>query len=80
MRDGKTGLFFDEQTPESLASCIEQFEKDGVSYSPEQIRDHSRSFSEQRFEEEFRDYCLRRYDDWQQELYDCSHRGKENNL
>ena len=75
--DGKTGLFFDEQTVDSLADCIQRFEAQGVSCSAQEIRDHSRRFSEQRFKEEFRAYCERRYADWQQELYDCSHREKE---
>ena len=35
------------------------------------IRDSS--FSEQRFEDELRDYCTRRYADWQRELEACSH-------
>lgn len=55
--DGKTGLLFDEQTPESLEACIQKFETEGVAYPPQQIREHSRSFSEQRFEDELRDYC-----------------------
>lgn len=71
--DGKTGLLFDEQTPESLEACIQKFETEGVDYPPQQIREHSRSFSEQRFEDELRDYCTRRYADWQRELEACSH-------
>ena len=51
----------------------EPFETEGVAYPPQQIRDHSRSFSEQRFEDELRDYCTRRYADWQRELEACSH-------
>lgn len=70
--DGKTGLLFREQTPESLAACITRFEQEGVSYAPEQIREHSRSFSEARFEREFKEYCLRRMQDWKQELRRCS--------
>ena len=46
---GKTGYWFKEQTVESLADCIERFERDGVAYSKEEIREHSRSFSEERF-------------------------------
>ena len=75
--DGKTGLFFDEQTVDSLADCIQRFEAQGVSCSAQEIRAHSRRFSEQRFEAELRAYCDRRHADWQQELYDCSHREKE---
>ena len=60
---GRTGYWFKEQTVESLADCIE--------------REHSRSFSEERFERELKEYCLRRMADWQQELLDCSHWEKE---
>ena len=68
---------FKEQTVESLADCIERFERDGVACSKEEIREHSRSFSEERFERELKEYCLRRMADWQQELLDCSHWEKE---
>lgn len=74
---GKTGYWFHEQTAESLMRCMELFERDGVAYTKEEIRDHSRSFSEERFENELRDYCARRMADWQQELLDCSHWDKE---
>ena len=74
---GKTGYWFKEQTVESLADCIERFERDGVACSKEEIREHSRSFSEERFERELKEYCLRRMADWQQELLDCSHWEKE---
>ena len=55
--------------------CIRRFEAGGVSGTPEQIRAHSRSFSEERFEQQLKDYCLQRCRDWQQELRDCSRRG-----
>ena len=73
--DGVTGLFFEEQTVESVMDCIRRFEAGGVSGTPEQIRAHSRSFSEERFEQQLKDYCLQRCRDWQQELRDCSRRG-----
>lgn len=59
VRPGKTGYWFKEQTVESLADCIERFERDGVAYSKEEIREHSRSFSEERFERELKEYCER---------------------
>ena len=65
---GRTGYWFKEQTVESLADCIERFERDGVACSKEEIREHSRSFSEERFERELKEYCLRRMADWQQGL------------
>ncbi len=70
--DGKTGLLFAEQTVDCLCGCIAQFEKTGVSAGPEEIRAHSRRFSEERFENEFRAYVARRAADWQQELRRCS--------
>ena len=74
---GKTGYWFEEQTADSLAACIQRFEKDGVAYRKEEIREHSRAFSEERFEREIKEYCTRRMADWQQELLDCSHWEKE---
>lgn len=41
---GKTGYWFEEQTADSLAACIQRFEKDGVAYSKEEIREHSPRF------------------------------------
>ena len=74
LTDAENGCPWDkEQTPESLEACIQKFETEGVAYPPQQIREHSRSFSEQRFEDELRDYCTRRYADWQRELEACSH-------
>ena len=73
--DGQTGLFFHEQTVDSVADCILRFEAEGVACSAEQIRDHSRSFSEARFERQLKEYCEQRYQDWQTELHNCSRRG-----
>lgn len=55
--DGKTGLFFPEQTVESLCDCIVQFEEKGVAYTREEIRVHSQKFSEERFRNEIEQYC-----------------------
>lgn len=77
VEDGRTGLLFHAQTVESLAECIEKFEAEGVVCSKEEIRAHSLSFSEARFEEELRAYCERRVRDWRRELRDCAHQPKE---
>lgn len=55
--DAKTGLFFAEQTSDSLAACIQRFEQEGVGYSREQIRKHSLNFSEERFRREIAKEC-----------------------
>jgi glycosyltransferase involved in cell wall biosynthesis len=40
--EGETGLFFDEQTPESLAAAIEEFETH--TWNPRVIREHAETF------------------------------------
>lgn len=57
---GKTGLFFPEQTVESLMECIQRFESQGVECSRAEIRQHSLSFSEERFRREIAEECARR--------------------
>jgi len=57
--EGKTGLFFDEQTPESLAACVEDFERRSFSaaacrtnaerFRPEAFRDAIRHFLTEKF-------------------------------
>jgi glycosyltransferase involved in cell wall biosynthesis len=57
--DGETGLFFDEQTPESLAACVEAFERQSFSaascrenagrFRPEAFRDTVRQFLTAKF-------------------------------
>ena len=52
--DGKTGLFFHEQTPESLMAAITRFEKNPNLLSPTEIRAHALKFEPRRFERELR--------------------------
>ena len=56
--DGKTGMFFPEQTVESLMECIEGFEEQEISWDKEAIRKHSESFSRERFLKNFSDYLI----------------------
>jgi len=51
--EGETGLFFAEQTVESLQEAIERFEQRGVSFIPEACRQSAERFSEQVFEARF---------------------------
>lgn len=55
--DGETGLFFHEQTADSLIACIERFECEGVSLSREQICEYARRFSEEEFMERVKGFC-----------------------
>jgi glycosyltransferase involved in cell wall biosynthesis len=51
--DGVTGLFFDEQTPESLIDAVKRFEHTETDFSSEAIVQHARQFDRQRFKEQF---------------------------
>ena len=46
---GKTGLFFQEQTPEALRATIDDFESDPSRFDPKFIRAHAENFSSQIF-------------------------------
>ena len=48
--DGKTGLFFDKQTVQSLSDAILRFEK--MNFSPEDCRKQGERFSKERFKKE----------------------------
>lgn len=54
--DKKTGIFFKEQNAESLIEAVEKFDKFGVEYTKEQIKEYSEKFSVDRFKKEFKDY------------------------
>lgn len=51
--EGKTGLFFTEQTVGSLCEAITRFEQLGVAFMPEACRRSAERFSEQVFHERF---------------------------
>ena len=55
--DGETGLFFEEQTAESLAECMERFEGAGVSKTRQQISEYAQRFSTERFKAEILGFC-----------------------
>jgi len=54
--DGKTGIYFYEQTENALAECIRKFEEQGVGYSRKEIREHSLKFSEERFRRQLEEF------------------------
>jgi glycosyltransferase involved in cell wall biosynthesis len=51
--DGETGVFFEDQTPESLCETVERFEQMRQTFNPERIRANALRFSAERFREEF---------------------------
>lgn len=52
-----SGLFFEEQTPESIMQGVRRFEKERQRFDPEACRRNVVRFSEERFCREFREFC-----------------------
>lgn len=57
--DGQTGLFFHEQTVNSLSQCIVRFEHEGVALSRESIQSYSQKFSSNQFKSRVLSACAR---------------------
>jgi len=55
---GKTGLFFEEQSAQSLINAIEQFEK--MEFDPVFIKAHAEKFAKARFQKEFQDFVTQK--------------------
>lgn len=56
VQDGKTGLYFHDQTVSGLVHCIEEFERNGVAYFRQQIHDYSLNFSDEIFKGNFTNF------------------------
>lgn len=52
--EGKTGLFFDQQEPESLMAAVNCFEYGELSFKTEDLVDNARRFDQDRFKKEFK--------------------------
>ncbi len=61
---GVTGLFFEKQTPESLAAAVDQFEAGSDSFDPVVIRRNAERFSVDRFRREFGEFVEKRWDNF----------------
>ena len=49
--DGKTGVFFDAQTPDAIRAALDRFEQSGVAFSDPEIAKHAQGFSAEVFRE-----------------------------
>lgn len=56
----KTGVFFAEQTVESVAEAVERFEK--IQFDSDYIRNHAEKFSEERFRKELKEFFDSEYE------------------
>ncbi|MFZ1099134.1 MAG: glycosyltransferase, partial [Steroidobacteraceae bacterium] len=52
--EGKSGIFFQEQTVESMLGAIQQFERRPSRFSAQEIRTNALRFGAERFKQEFR--------------------------
>ena len=64
-RPAPTGLFFSEQTPESICEAIHRFECHDREICAENCRQNAEQFSTERFCREFYDYVMSAYEAWQ---------------
>jgi glycosyltransferase involved in cell wall biosynthesis len=53
--DGETGIFFDEQTPESLGEAVTRFERTEQQFVPARIVAHAGSFDQRYFKQRMQD-------------------------
>ena len=51
--EGRTGLFFAEQTASSIVEAVEAFESHEYQFDPAAIRDHAEQFAPERFQRQF---------------------------
>ncbi len=59
---GKTGLFFHEQTVESLVEAVNAFEASPHRFDPDYLRHHADQFSPERFQRQFSQYIQQAWD------------------
>lgn len=60
--EGKTGIFFSEQSSFSLIDAVGKFQK--MDFDPELIRNHALQFDTNVFKQEIHDYVEKRYQEW----------------
>ncbi|MBQ4801395.1 glycosyltransferase family 4 protein [Aquimarina sp. MMG015] len=70
--EGNTGVFFKEQTIDSLLGAIEFFERHERSFDKQTIRKQAELFSKERFEKEFKKTIEKLYDRWRNRMDDNS--------
>lgn len=65
VNEGKTGLFFSSQTPESIMEAVEQFEAMGKNpFDYKECRRWAEHFSEERFKREIKDFVEKKYNEF----------------
>ena len=60
--ENKTGIFFDEQTPEAIIEAIKSF--DHKKFNPHAIREHALKFDTEVFKKNVKEYVEKRYEEF----------------
>ena len=66
---GATGLFFEDQTWESLLDCVLHF--DAAAWDSEKIKRHAEKFSSDNFKQKVKRYINDRYEEFRQGMEQC---------
>lgn len=61
VKEGETGLFFEEQTPEALMDAVKRFEDIEKQFDPEHCRLNAARFSPERFRSAIKDFLIGTY-------------------
>jgi len=62
--ENKTGIFFKEQTVESLIGAVNMFEKDEDRFDCNEIRKNAERFSKERFKREFKEFVDKKIEEF----------------
>jgi glycosyltransferase involved in cell wall biosynthesis len=65
IEENKTGIFFDEQSPEALIEAVKQYKKVRSKFDPEVIRQHAKGFDRSVFEKRFLTFLKDKWERWQ---------------
>ena len=63
--DGKTGIYFDKQTPMHLKKAIEKYQKEKRKFRKKDLQEHAAQFDEQEFRKKFMNYLKDKWEKWE---------------
>ena len=66
--DGKTGIFFKNQTVPSLQKAVETYTKTKESFNPQEIRSHAENFDTKEFQKHFMKHLKEKWTNWQKTM------------
>jgi glycosyltransferase involved in cell wall biosynthesis len=68
VREGKTGVFFRNQSPDSLVEAVRDFERRYDSFDPWEIRNNAERFGQERFRKEFEEFVENKINEFRTSL------------